>query len=102
MIGDNIKRIREQHNLTQQQLANLLNVSDKTISSWEINRTEPKYEILDKLSAVFNVPKIEIIGGILQNVEETEIIEKYRLLDEYGKKAVKRTLDGEYERVKGI
>ncbi|WP_238786633.1 helix-turn-helix transcriptional regulator [Vagococcus coleopterorum] len=38
-IGKKIKSERQARGLTQQQLAEKLNVSDKTISSWETGRT---------------------------------------------------------------
>ena len=42
MIGDNIRRLREEKGMSQSELAKKLFISDKTISSWEVNRTEPK------------------------------------------------------------
>ena len=36
-IGNNIKKWREIRNLKQSDLAELVGVSDKTVSSWEIN-----------------------------------------------------------------
>lgn len=61
-IGDNIKKWRELRNLKQSELAELLGVSDKTISSWEINRTEPKMGMVEKISIALNCKKTDIIG----------------------------------------
>ena len=61
-IGDNIKRLREARNLKQSDLADMLGVSDKTISSWEINRTEPKMGMVEKISIALNCKKTDIIG----------------------------------------
>lgn len=47
-IGNNIKKLREREGMTQFDLANRIGVSDKTISSWEINRTEPKMGTIEK------------------------------------------------------
>ena len=49
-IGDNIKKMRELRGLKQSDLAEILNISDKTVSSWEINRTEPKMGMIEKIS----------------------------------------------------
>lgn len=54
-FSDKLKYYRKQNNLTQKSLSNLLNVSDKTISSWENDRTFPDMSMLSKISTVFNL-----------------------------------------------
>lgn len=66
-IGDNIKKWREYRNLKQSDLANELGVSDKTVSSWEINRTEPKMGMIEKICSVLNCRKTDIVGGDDEN-----------------------------------
>ncbi|MEJ6348880.1 helix-turn-helix transcriptional regulator [Holzapfeliella sp. He02] len=55
-FSHNIKKIRTDNNLTQEDLAQLLNVSRKTISSWETERSFPDIETLRKLSQQFEIP----------------------------------------------
>lgn len=62
-IGQNIKDIREKQNLTQSDLAELLGVSDKTVSSWEINRTEPKMGMVERICIALKCKKTDIIGS---------------------------------------
>ncbi len=62
-IGNNIKKWREIRNLKQSELAELLGVSDKTVSSWEINRTEPKMGMVEKICVALNCKKTDIIGN---------------------------------------
>lgn len=62
MVGDNIKKIRTDRGMTQSYIADKLNVSDKTISSWEKNRTEPNMAYVEMLADVFSCRKSEIIG----------------------------------------
>ena len=52
LLGDKIKEIRKGKNISQQELADKLFVSDKTISSWEKNRTEPNLDMIVKISAL--------------------------------------------------
>jgi transcriptional regulator with XRE-family HTH domain len=66
-IGDNIKKWRECRNLKQSELAEMLGVSDKTVSSWEINRTEPKMGMVERISSALQCKKTDIIG-----IDETE------------------------------
>ena len=54
MIGANIKRIRTKCDMPQSVLAKELNMSIQTISSWEVNRTEPDTETIKKLCNVLN------------------------------------------------
>ena len=61
-IGDNIKKWRELRSLKQSELAALIGVSDKTVSSWEINRTEPKMGMVEKICKALNCKKTDIIG----------------------------------------
>lgn len=61
-IGNNIKKLREREGLTQLDLANRIGVSDKTVSSWEINRTEPKMATVDKICSALHCKKTDIIG----------------------------------------
>lgn len=76
-IGENIKKWRELRNLKQSELAELIGVSDKTVSSWEINRTEPKMGMVEKISSALNCKKTDIIG-----IDETVDDDHYYLNDE--------------------
>ena len=52
-LGETIKKYRLAHKMKQSELADILNVSTQTISSWEKNRTRPTLEILTSISNVF-------------------------------------------------
>ena len=52
-LGEKIKKIRLTNNLKQSELAELLFVSEKTISSWENNRTVPDLNMIYKISDYF-------------------------------------------------
>ena len=94
-IGERILNLRKSKNLTQQDLAKKIFVTDKTISSWESNRTEPSLEMILKLSEVFECAVTYLIyGDILRNDIETEIKiklteEEYKKLDLFMKKNAK-------------
>lgn len=70
-IGDNIKMWREKRNLKQADLADLIGVSDKTVSSWEINRTEPKMGMIEKICSALNCKKTDIVGSDEPNTSNT-------------------------------
>lgn len=60
-IGNNIKKMRKALNMEQSELAVKLNVSNKTISSWECGRTEPKMDMIEAMSIIFGIKKSELL-----------------------------------------
>ena len=62
-IGKRISNLRKNKNLTQQELADLINVSDKTISKWENDLGLPSVDILPKLIKVLETSLDYIISG---------------------------------------
>lgn len=80
-LGSRIKDLRSKKKLTQKELADLLFVSDKAISSWEASRTEPSLELIIKLSEIFDCSTSYLIyGNVNKNDIETEI--KIKLSEE--------------------
>ena len=63
ITGKIIKELREGKNLTQIELANMLNVSDKTISKWETGKGLPDITLIEPLSKALNVSVIELMNG---------------------------------------
>jgi DNA-binding XRE family transcriptional regulator/desulfoferrodoxin (superoxide reductase-like protein) len=58
-----IKRLRESKKLTQQQLADKMNVSAKAVSKWETGRGYPDISLIEPLSAALGVSVIELFSG---------------------------------------
>ena len=58
--GENIKRLRKQHELTQTELATQIRSHQQIISKWENNEAAPTYELARKMAIRFNVPISEI------------------------------------------
>ena len=59
--GANIKRLREQHGLTQEELGKMLNVSRSTITQWERGWTTPRMGNVQLLAGALGVSTAEII-----------------------------------------
>ena len=72
MVGKNIKKAREGKGLSQEQLAERLNVTRQAVSNWERGKSEPDIETLQRLSEVLEVSVEELIYG------ETTVKEKAR------------------------
>ena len=69
VTGTMIKRLRENRKITQQQLAEKMNVSDKAISKWETGRGYPDISLIEPLSAALGVSVIKLFAG--ENVVNT-------------------------------
>ena len=61
-FGEKIKALRKEKKMAQQELADALNVSLRTISNYETGGLRPRYEeIYDKLAELFDVPKAYLL-----------------------------------------
>lgn len=70
-IGENIKKLRQVKNLTQQSFADLFEVSRGNISSYEEKRAEPKIETISRIAKYFSIP----IGHLIEkNLTVNEIL----------------------------
>lgn len=70
---DKIKSFRKEKGWTQKELAEQLNVSDKTISSWETGRTYPDLDSLIQLADLFDLTLDELIREdkkMIKNLDE--------------------------------
>ncbi len=63
ITGKLIKELREKQNMTQKQLAEKLNVSDKTVSKWETNRGLPDISVIESLAKALGVSVAELFAG---------------------------------------
>lgn len=110
MIANRIKQERKRINLTQQQLAKKLQVSQQTVSKWEKGLSEPDKLSLKNLSLLFEVStdyllceiserkplsrvqKIDSINNHLDN-DTIEIIRMYQKLNAAGKKKTREMIE---------
>lgn len=63
MLGENIFKLRKKQGLSQEQLANLVNVTRQTISNWELNETSPNPEQLKSLSKILKISIDELLNN---------------------------------------
>ena len=62
-FGKTLAKLRKERKLTQQELADLLNVTNKTISKWETNTIAPDIDTLKRISQVLKVPVDVLLGN---------------------------------------
>lgn len=76
-IGKFIALCRKEHNLTQRQLADKLDVSDKTISKWECGNGLPEISLMLPLCEVLEISVNELLSG--EKIEASEYRKKAEL-----------------------
>lgn len=94
-IGNYIAQKRRAQNLTQEQLAEKLGVSNKTISKWENGKCMPDYSIIQKLCTELHVTLSELMDGEDAADSSVRVYDDAQILD-----LLRRTQ--ELERQKGI
>lgn len=63
VTASTIRKLREKKNMTQEKLADILMVSDKTVSKWETGRGLPDITLLEPLAAALDISVAELITG---------------------------------------
>ena len=61
-FGYRLKNLRQQHHLTQTQVANRLNLSKTSISGYENNVNTPSQDVLIKLAGLYRVSTDYLLG----------------------------------------
>ena len=69
MFAENIKKLRKEKWLSQEEMAAKLNVVGRTYGSWESNEREPDFSTLCKIADFFNVSTDYILGRVPMNIE---------------------------------
>lgn len=81
IFGEKLRDLRIEKGITQSDLSKKLNVSQQTIGSWEVGRTEPSTENLHKLSELFNTSIDYLLGkSALRNSESFTLDEELQQL----------------------
>lgn len=63
VTGAVIKELREKNHFTQAELAEKLNISDKTVSKWETAKGYPDISMLEPIANVFGISVAELLSG---------------------------------------
>lgn len=74
-ISDNIKRLREDADMSQDQLGQRLGKTRSAISQYEAGKIIPRMGVIEDIAAVFNVPKSEILGENVTNLSSSDFID---------------------------
>lgn len=87
-IGKFIQNKRKEKNITQQELAEKLNITDRAISKWENGKCMPDVGIIQELCEILNITINDLFSGEVVNMKDTEkkleenLLEMTRLKEE--------------------
>lgn len=117
MFPERLKELRKEKGMTQIELAAALGVSSGTVAMWETGKRKPSFEMMERLTDVFDKRLGYIIGTsddpapAKLNDDETaqlgdwavqeeyeDVMRKYSLLDEFGQKTITAVLRAEFAR----
>ena len=84
MFSENLKTARTQKGMSQEILAQRLNVVRQTVSKWEQGLSVPDAEMLTKISEILEVPVADLLGAKINQADQVnEVAAQLALLNEY-------------------
>ena len=88
-MENNIKKLRIESGMTQQQLADALGVSDGAVSQWETGIYFPRIGMVQKIAGLFGVKVSDVIGDVDERTsltyDEEQLLAAYRKLNAKGR-----------------
>lgn len=105
-FNNRLKEARKNKGLTQKELAEVIGVAKSTVAGYEIGNSEPNAMTIGKIMTALEVDANYLWQDEMAELErqkdsftlhEQELIRKYRLIDERGKRNVETLLNSEYE-----
>ena len=83
MLGENLKALRKQRGMSQEVMAQQLNVVRQTVSKWEQGLSVPDAQMLTNIAELFEVPVSSLLGeSIEENVNVNEIAVQLAVLNQ--------------------
>ena len=90
IISKNIAALRTQNGLTQLELAEKLNYSDKAVSKWERGESLPDITAIIEMSRIFGVT----VDDILKSTDISTVTRNVKIYKKYNLKVIKYIVDG--------
>lgn len=74
MFSENLRKLRKQHGLSQEELAERLRVVRQTVSKWEKGLSVPDADLLIQIAEIFEISVSTLLGGTVESNEDKNII----------------------------
>jgi transcriptional regulator with XRE-family HTH domain len=110
-LGEKLKKARINKNFTQEYLAEVLNISQKTYSNFENDKSKPDFHQVENIANVLEVNVLDFLSGdsitVNQNNNEIAVAQNYapitaseKLIEQYEQRL--KDKDGEIEFLKQL
>ena len=76
-LGKFLAKLRQEKGITQEKLAEILNIDKRKISRWETGSSMPEFDMLIKLSEILDISLYEL--SICQKIKDKNLIEKMKI-----------------------
>lgn len=80
-FGENLRVLRDKNKLSQEKLAQQINVARQTISTWEDNIGKPDIYMLARISEIFNISTDELLFGKAQETKKVST-KRYNIIED--------------------
>ena len=90
-FGAFVAQLRKEQNLTQKELADRLNVTDKAVSKWETGKGFPDVKLLEPLAQLLGVSLVELIQGERSQAESLTMDEAGKVVSQAMDQSQKHT-----------
>lgn len=84
-LGENLQFLRKRDNITQEQLAEKLDVSRQSVSKWESDTTYPEMDKLIQLCQMFHCSMDDLVQGYIKDIHVEEKTEYDRHMNQFSK-----------------
>ena len=74
-IGETIKKLRRERDITQEEFAEMLGVSCQSVSRWENNSCYPDIELIPTIAAFFDISTDKLMG--VDDIAEKKAVDRY-------------------------
>lgn len=81
-LGARVGQLRKEHGLAQQQLAEVLNLSQQSIASYEVGRLQIPLALLPRLAQVFHVAVEDLVVGCPRSPRRSGPVGRLRRIGE--------------------
>ena len=112
MIVERLKNLRKSRKVSQKDFAQAMKVSQQTIASWEVGRTEPSNLALKDIADYFDVTTDYLLGRestvVSLSKKQTNLLDMFEVLNDTGQSTLMNVLGalkmayGKQERKAGI
>lgn len=87
-IGEKILMLRQKKKMTQKELGEQLNISDKVISRWETGRSLPDVELMNQIAKVLDVSIAELYDCIDNSPANQEELRDQKIIWKYSRNTI--------------